>query len=135
MEWGGEIMVLVLQVALYGLYIAVMVFGIFVGGMELAQWYRTQSFRGLIREKIATCSYEHIKQLAEGDNQSRSQVLKALQLAFRYAIKEGWDDKKREHILAMLKEHENGEAFAELLRAICCKELCNFCKSLRVLAL
>lgn len=105
---------LVVQVVLYGSYVAVMVFGVFVGYMELVQAFRSWSFRRLVRQRIASCSYEDIKVLAEDANQSRSQVLKSMQAAFRRAVADQAADVSRERIKELIAKHKGDETFAEL---------------------
>lgn len=108
---------LVLQVALLGVYIAVMVFGIFSGGMEVVQLYRTLRFRQLVKQKVAKCkmTYVDLMHIAARFRQGRAEILHSLRQAHGDTFTEQEaDEAGRAHILGLMKKHEEEEPFAEL---------------------
>lgn len=117
MEWWATMWALVLQVVLYGSYVAVMVFGFFVGAMEIVQTYRMLRFRQVVREKVAECrmTYGDLKHLAALFRQGRAEILHALREAHGATFTgQEADGANRAHILSLIGVHEDEQPFAEL---------------------
>lgn len=113
----GSVVAVVVPVGLLGFYIALMVFGIFAGGMEIVQVYRMLRFRQVVRQKVTRCkmTYEDLKHIAALFRQGRAEILHSLRMAHGDTfVEQEADEGGRSHILGLMKTHEEEAPFAEL---------------------